>query len=268
MSVGMAAAGGWLAATFNRPDFTLFDYNVYAMGGDGCMMEGVSSEAASLAGHLRLSNLCWIYDNNRISIEGPTDLAFTEDVATRFLAYGWSVTRVGDANDLEMLTRAYETFLATRDRPTLIIVDSHIGYGSPHRQDTRKPTARRSARTRSGWRRSSTAGIPMPSSWCPTACGSTSSPSSAAGAESSTLSGTSSSRRYQKKFPEVGLHVGLHAAAHAAARLGQGPPDLSTRSQGHRQPRRVGQGGERDRAPSALDAGRRRRTFGRRPRPG
>ena len=138
MSVGMAAAGRWLAATYNRPDFELFDYNVYAFCGDGCLMEGVGSEAASLAGHLWLSNLCWIYDNNRITIEGPTDLGFTEDVATRFLAYDWNVTRVGDANDLDMLTRAYETFLATRERPTLIIVDSHIGYGAPHRQDTRE----------------------------------------------------------------------------------------------------------------------------------
>ncbi|HET6796274.1 MAG TPA: transketolase [Gemmatimonadales bacterium] len=138
MSVGMAAAGRWLGATYNRPGFELFDYNVWVFCGDGDMMEGVGSEAASLAGHLRLSNLCWIYDNNRISIEGSTDVTFTEDVATRFLAYGWNVTRVGDANDLEMLTRAFDTFLATRDRPTLIIVDSHIGYGAPHRQDTKE----------------------------------------------------------------------------------------------------------------------------------
>ncbi|MEP6688612.1 MAG: transketolase [Gemmatimonadales bacterium] len=138
MSVGMAAAGRWLGATYNRPGFELFDYNVYALCGDGDMMEGVGSEAASLAGHLRLSNLCWVYDNNRISIEGSTGITFTEDVATRFLAYGWNVTRVGDANDLDMLTRAFDTFLATRDRPTLIIVDSHIGYGAPHRQDTKE----------------------------------------------------------------------------------------------------------------------------------
>ena len=101
-------------------------------------MEGLSGEAASLAGHLGLSNLCWIYDDNRISIEGPTSLAFTEDVATRFLGYGWNVTRVSDANDLEMLTRAYRCFLGTTDRPTLIIVQSHIGYGAPHRQDTKE----------------------------------------------------------------------------------------------------------------------------------
>jgi len=138
MSVGMAIASRWLAATYNRPGYELFDYNVYALAGDGCMMEGVSSEAASLAAHLGLANLCWIYDDNRISIEGPTSLAFTEDVAARFIAYGWNVTRVSDANDLDMLSRAYRCFLATTDRPTLIIVESHIGYGAPHRQDTKE----------------------------------------------------------------------------------------------------------------------------------
>ena len=136
-SVGIAAARQWLSARYNRPGFEdLFDFNVYALCGDGCMMEGISSEAASLAGHWRLSNLCWIYDNNHITIEGNTALAFTEDVATRFIAYGWNVTRVGDANDLQMLARAFQTFQKTKDRPTLIIVDSHIGYGAPHKQDT------------------------------------------------------------------------------------------------------------------------------------
>ena len=135
-SVGMAIAQRWMAGYFNRPDFEMFNYNVYAICGDGCLMEGVSSEAASLAGHLKLSNLCWIYDNNKITIEGRTDLAFTEDVATRFIAYGWNVTRVGDANDLDMLDRAYGTFLKESDRPTLIIVDSHIAYGAPNKQDT------------------------------------------------------------------------------------------------------------------------------------
>ena len=135
-SVGMAIAGRWQAAHFNRPGLELFDYDVYALCGDGDMMEGISSEAASLAGHLELSNLCWIYDNNRISIEGSTSLAFSDDTATRFLGYGWNVTRVGDANDLVMLRRALQVFKDTRDRPTLIIVDSHIGYGAPHKQDT------------------------------------------------------------------------------------------------------------------------------------
>lgn len=135
-SVGMSIAGKWMAEYFNRPGFELFNYDVYALAGDGCMMEGVSSEAASLAGHLKLSNLCWIYDNNKITIEGHTDWAFTEDVATRFLGYGWNVLRVGDANDIEMLDRAFLTFKETGDRPTLIIVDSHIAYGAPNKQDT------------------------------------------------------------------------------------------------------------------------------------
>ncbi|HUX87626.1 MAG TPA: transketolase, partial [Chloroflexota bacterium] len=135
-SVGMAIAGRWLAATYNRPSFALFDHDVYALCSDGDLMEGVSNEAASLAGHLKLSNLCWIYDNNHITIEGNTALAYSDDVATRFIGYGWNVTRVGDANDLAMLTRAFATFKATDDRPTLIIVNSHIGYGSPHKHDT------------------------------------------------------------------------------------------------------------------------------------
>jgi transketolase len=135
-SVGMAIASRWQAAYFNRPGFEMFDYNVYTVCGDGDMMEGISSEAASLAGHLQLSNLCWIYDNNKISIEGHTDWAFTDDTATRFIGYGWNVTRVGDANDLEMLRRALRVFQNTNDRPTLIIVDSHIAYGAPNKQDT------------------------------------------------------------------------------------------------------------------------------------
>jgi transketolase len=135
-SVGMAIAGAWLGATYNRPDFDLFDFNVYALCGDGDMMEGISSEAASLAGHLKLSNLCWIYDSNRVTIEGHTDLAFTEDVAARFMAYGWEVTRVTDPNDIELVERGLHRFLSTKDRPTLIIVHSHIGYGAPHKQDT------------------------------------------------------------------------------------------------------------------------------------
>jgi transketolase len=135
-SVGMAIASKWLAATFNRPDFEVFDYNVYAMCSDGDLMEGIGGEAASLAGHLKLSNLCWIYDHNHITLDGPASWSFSEDVATRFIGYEWNVTRVADANDLDMLARAFETFQKTTDRPTLIIVDSHIGYGSPHKQDS------------------------------------------------------------------------------------------------------------------------------------
>jgi transketolase len=135
-SVGMAIAARWLARRYNRPGFTIFDHDVYAVCGDGDLMEGVSAEAASLAGHLALPNLCWIYDSNRITIEGSTRLAFTEDVACRFVALGWNVTRVGDANDLEALSRALETFRATGDQPTLIVVDSHIAWGAPRKQDT------------------------------------------------------------------------------------------------------------------------------------
>ena len=135
-SVGMAIAARWFASYFNRPGFELFDYDVYALCGDGCMMEGISGEAASLAGHLKLCNLCWIYDNNRITIEGHTALAYSDDVATRYIGYGWNVIRVGDANDLDMLDRAFRTFKNETERPTLIIVDSHIAYGAPNKQDT------------------------------------------------------------------------------------------------------------------------------------
>ncbi len=136
-SVGMAIAERWLAAHFNKPGFEdLIDFNVYAICSDGDMMEGISHEAASLAGHLKLSNLCWIYDDNRITIEGSTELTYGDDVAERFMAYGWNVTRVGDANDLELLERAYQAFLNCNDRPTLIIVDSHIAWGAPNKQDT------------------------------------------------------------------------------------------------------------------------------------
>jgi transketolase len=135
-SVGIAIASKWQAANFNRPGLEIFDYNVYTLCSDGDLMEGIGGEAASLAGHLKLSNLCWIYDHNSVTLDGPAKWSFTEDVATRFVGYGWNVTRVVDANDLEMLARAFEVFQKTTDRPTLIIVDSHIGYGSPHKQDT------------------------------------------------------------------------------------------------------------------------------------
>src|SRR5947209_19573665 len=135
-SVGMGIAEKWLANRYNRPGFEIFDYNIYAVCGDGCLMEGVASEAASLAGHLGLDNLCWVYDNNHITIEGNTRVAFTEDVETRFLAYGWNVLRVGDANDLDRIEHALDIFRKTKGRPTFIVLDSHIGYGSPHKQDT------------------------------------------------------------------------------------------------------------------------------------
>ncbi|HTC53936.1 MAG TPA: transketolase [Steroidobacteraceae bacterium] len=135
-SVGMAMAEKFLADRFNKPGFDLFDYRVYAVCGDGCMMEGVGSEAASLAGHLGLDNLCWIYDNNHITIEGSTSITFTEDVIARFIAYRWNVMRVGDANDIGRIEETLRSLPQTRGRPTLIVIDSHIGYGSPKVQDT------------------------------------------------------------------------------------------------------------------------------------
>jgi transketolase len=135
-SVGMAIGQQWLASRYNQPGFNLFDYRIYAVCGDGCMMEGIASEAASLAGHLGLSNLCWIYDNNHITIEGNTRITFTEDIAARFQGYGWNVLRIGDANDIDRIESALQVFKRTTDRPTFIILDSHIGYGSPHKQDT------------------------------------------------------------------------------------------------------------------------------------
>src|SRR4051794_20019234 len=135
-SVGMAIAGLWQGATFNRPGYQLFDYDVYALCGDGCLMEGIGAEAASLAGHLKLSNLCWIYDNDKITIEGATSLAFSEDVPARFAGYGWAVRHVADANDLAALGVAFEAFRAETEYPTLIVVDSIIGYGSPNKAGT------------------------------------------------------------------------------------------------------------------------------------
>ena len=137
-SVGMAIAQAWLAATYNRPGHVLFDHRVFALCSDGDMMEGISAEAASLAGHLKLARLCWIYDSNHISIEGSTAITFTEDVGVRFQACGWQVLHVADANDLKTLTRSLQTFVDTQDRPTLVIVQSHIGYGAPHKQDTKE----------------------------------------------------------------------------------------------------------------------------------
>ena len=135
-SVGMAIAERWLADRYNQPDFEIFDHRIYAVCGDGCLMEGISSEAASLAGHLGLGNLCWIYDNNHITIEGDTSITFTEDVTARFLAYGWNVLRVSDANDIDRIEHALQVFKRTSDRPTFIVLDSHIGYGAPNKQGT------------------------------------------------------------------------------------------------------------------------------------
>jgi transketolase len=135
-SVGMAMAQKWLANRYNQPGFPIFDYHIYAVCGDGCMMEGISSEAASLAGHLGLDNLCWVFDNNHITIEGNTRITFTEDITARFKAYGWNVLRIGEANDIDRIEGALQVFQGTTGRPTFIILDSHIGYGAPHKQDT------------------------------------------------------------------------------------------------------------------------------------
>ena len=156
-SVGMAIASQWLGARYNRDGFTLFDFDVYAQAGDGCMMEGVGSEAASYAAHQRLSKLCWIYDSNRVTIEGHTDLTFTEDVADRFTAYGWNVTTVADANDRDEVEQALHAFKTEHERPTLVVVHSHIGYGTPV-EDTPKahgeplgPEGVREAKRFYGW---------------------------------------------------------------------------------------------------------------------
>ncbi|HZC65793.1 MAG TPA: transketolase, partial [Candidatus Dormibacteraeota bacterium] len=137
-SVGMAMARWWLAAHFNKPGFEIFDFNVYVLCGDGDMMEGISGEAASLAAHHKLSNLVWIYDNNHITIEGNTKLAFTEDVAARFKGYGWNTAHISDANDLNAIEKVLNQFNANNDKPTFVTLDSHIGYGAPNKQDTRE----------------------------------------------------------------------------------------------------------------------------------
>ena len=203
-SVGMAMASKWEAATFNRPGFELFDFDVYAVGGDGCMMEGVAQEAASLAGHLQLDNLCWIYDNNEITIEGSTALAFSDDVATQFISLGWNVTRVGDANDRRMLARAFDRFRAERNRPTLIIVDSRIAYGAPDqgghpRRPRRAPgrggDPRRQALLRLARGRAR--------SWSPTRCTRTSTPASAPAGGPCAPSGRQLFARYAEQYPEL-----------------------------------------------------------------
>ncbi len=161
-SVGMAIARQLLAGRYSKAGFDLFDYNIYAVCSDGCLMEGISSEAASLAGHLQLDNLCWIYDNNHITIEGNTEITFTEDVRARFLAYAWNVLHIADANDIDGIERALERFRQARGRPTLIILDSHIGYGSPTSRIQPRLTASRSARRRSNKRSELMDGRKMP----------------------------------------------------------------------------------------------------------
>ena len=201
-SVGMAIAADWLARHFNRPGFACSTTTSTRLCGDGCMMEGVGSEAASLAGHLKLGNLCWIYDSNHITIEGNTALAFSEDVAARFLGYGWQVS--GSATPMTAsASRRDRRRTRTDDRPTLIIVESHIGYGAPHKQDTSPRTASRSARKRCGDQAQSTAGRRTRSSWCPMACASISPPGFGARGAKLRAEWLALFERYRAEYPEL-----------------------------------------------------------------
>ena len=249
------------------PGFEIFDYNIYAVCGDGCMMEGVASEAASLAGHLGLDNLCWVYDNNHITIEGNTRITFTEDVAARFLAYGWNVLRVGDANDIERIEHALEIFRKTKGRPTFIVLDSHIGYGSPHKQDTaaahgeplgdeevrlcqaRLRLARGCEVSRARRRLRALRGRDR----------------RARREGAATMDGTL--RRLSRQVSGARDRDRPDAAARAAGRMGPQPSRLSRRPEGHRRAGRLGQGAERARAEHPLVPRAARRISGRRTRP-
>ena len=247
-SVGMAIAQKWLANRYNRPGFEIFDYNIYAVCGDGCMMEGVASEAASLAGHLGLDNLCWVYDNNHITIEGNTSITFTEDVAARFLAYGWNVLRVGDANDIERIEHALAVFRKTQGRPTFIVLDSHIGYGSPHKQDTAaahgEPLGEEEVRLTKrgyGWPEDAKFLVPdgvLRALRCRHR--------SARRAGPAGMDGTLRSVSRQVSGP--GDRDRPDAAARTAGRLGSQPPVVPGGSERRRWARRIGQGAERARA--------------------
>ena len=251
-SVGMAIARKWLASRYNKPGFELFDYNVYAICGDGCLMEGVGSEAASLAGHLQLDDLCWIYDNNHITIEGKTSITFTEDVAARFLAYRWNVLRVGDANDLARIEDALEVFRKTTDRPTLIILDSHIGYGSPHKIDTAAAHGEplgddevKLTKRAYGWPEDAKFLVPD---------GVMDTFDKGIGAR-----GAEARRRwealfadYRKQFPELAAEIDQMQRRELPKGLGPQPAELQGRSQGHRRPRRLGRGAERARPEHSL----------------
>ncbi len=253
-SVGMAIAADWLARYFNRPDFKLFDYDVFALCGDGCMMEGVSSEAASLAGHLKLGNLCWIYDSNHITIEGNTALAFSEDVAGRFLAYGWHVQRVSDANDRERIAEAIAIAKRIDDRPSLIIVTSHIGYGAPHKQDTSgahgEPLGDEEVKlTKRAYGWPEDAEVPRAGRRLRAFRGEFRRPR-----EKAARRMDGALRALPERIPRAGRPMRANAAARSPRRLGPRHPGLLRRSQGDRQPRLVEPGAERDRAASAVAA--------------
>ena len=232
-SVGMAIAAKWLAANFNRPGFEIFNYNVYAFCGDGDLMEGVGSEAASLAGHLKLPNLCWIYDNNRVTLDGPADVSFTEDVGERFQGYGWNVVHVTDANDLDALAKAYNNFLQTNDRPTLIVVNSHIGYGSPHKQDTSEAHGEplgeaevRLVKRNYGWPEDAKFLVPD---------GVLENFRQGIGKRGHDLQQKwqASFTEYTKKFPDLAGSNQSHATPRPARRMGQESADVRCRRQGH-----------------------------------
>ena len=243
-SVGMAIAGLWHAATFNRPGFDLFDYDVYALAGDGCLMEGIGAEAASLAGHLKLANLCWIYDNNRITIEGATSLAFTEDVPARFAGYGWAVQHVTDANDLGALRAAFEAFRAQTDRPTLIVVDSVIGYGAPHKQGTHAAHGEplgvdevKATKRFYGWPEDATFLVPDE-----VAEHFRAGMAERGGAQRREWEQLFA--RYAAEYPRAGRAAQPHAAPDPARRLGHRHPDLPRRRQGHGRPGRQRHGAQ------------------------
>ncbi len=281
-SVGMAIGERWLADRYNQPGFEVFDYNIYAICGDGCLMEGVSAEAASLAGHLGLDHLCWIFDNNHITIEGSTDLAFTEDVAARFLAYGWNVLRVGDANDIDRIEHALGSFGRPRAGRRFIILDSSIGYGSPNRQGTAaahgEPLGDEEIRLTKrvyGWPEDATFLVPD---------GVREHFDAGVGKRGADArrAWTELFAAYRSKYPGSGDGDRSDAAAQAAGRLGSEPPGVPGRSEGHGGTGGLGQGAERPRAerpvvpgwlggPRSLeqdhaDVRRRRRSPGRQPR--
>ena len=244
-SVGMAIARKWLAARYNRPGFEIFDYDIYAVCGDGCLMEGVGSEAASLAGHLGLDDLCWIYDNNHITIEGNTRITFTEDVAARFLGYRWNVLRVGDANDLERIEDALAVFRKTKGRPTLIILDSHIGYGSPAQARYRRGpwrAARRGGGPAHQARLWLAGGREVPRArWRHGAFRRRHRRARRRGAAPL----GSALRRLSRAVPGARCRDRPDAAARAAGEMGPRPAELPARSQGHRRARCLGRGAER-----------------------
>ena len=250
-SVGMAMAGLWQAATFNRPGYDLFNYNVYAIAGDGCMMEGIGSEAASLAGHQKLSNLCWLYDSNKITIEGSTDLAFTEDVATRFEGYGWAVQHVDDANDLDQLAQALDAFEAEQDRPTLIVVKSIIGYGAPTKQGSHSAHGEplgveevRGAKRNYGWPEDESFLVPEK----------VRSHFADLGKRGAELRATWDElfAKYGEEFPELADQLDKMQTSPAAGGLGCRPARIPSGSQGCRQPGQQPEGAQYRRAARAL----------------